>query len=169
MADKAITFRENVRPDDVTRVRELAQSTGFFSESETDIAVELVETRLKEGVSSGYHFLFADLPDGLTAGYTCFGEIPCTVGSYDLYWIIVHRDHKSAGIGRQLMARTETIVKNMGGRGLYAETAGRSQYLPTRIFYQKIGYQTVATLKDFYTPGEDKVVFCKKLDSTPPG
>lgn len=168
MANEAITFREDVRPADVARVREIAQSTGFFNKSEVDIAVELVETRLKEGPASGYRFLFADLPDGSTVGYTCFGEIPCTVGSYDLYWIIVHRDYKSAGIGRQLMSRTEAVVKGLGGRGLYAETAGRDQYLPTRAFYQKIGYETVAIMKDFYTPGDDKVVFFKKLDSTTP-
>jgi GNAT superfamily N-acetyltransferase len=168
MSHVSFTFREEVRAGDPARVREIAESTGFFSAAEVDIAVELIEARLAKGPASGYHFLFADDPAGVALGYTCYGEIACTVGSYDLYWIIVHRDCRSRGLGRQLMARTEELVTGLGGRGLYVETAGRHQYHPTRSFYLKNGYAVIATLKDFYSPGDDKVIFHKKLGAAAP-
>lgn len=161
MSADSIAFRCEARPSDVEHVRKIAESTGFFTEAEVGIAVELVEERLSKGLSCGYRFLFADAYDGIPIGYTCFGEIPCTIGSFDLYWIIVHHAHRSRGLGRRLMVRTERMVAELGGRGLYAETSGREQYQPTRLFYLKNGYKIIATLKDFYSPGDDKVVFFK--------
>jgi ribosomal protein S18 acetylase RimI-like enzyme len=40
----------------------------------------------------------------------------------------------------------------------------------TRRFYQKIGYERCATLADFYSDGDDMVVFRKRLQAAkPPG
>jgi ribosomal protein S18 acetylase RimI-like enzyme len=46
---------------------------------------------------------------------------------------------------------------------MYAETSGRPQYEPTRAFYERMGYQVAARLKDFYAPGDDKVIFARRL------
>ena len=46
------------------------------------------DERLEKGAASGYEFVIAE-DDSSMVGYACFGEIPCTVGSYDLYWIVV--------------------------------------------------------------------------------
>ena len=160
-------FRENVLATDVEQIRKAAESTGFFTAAELDVAVELVEERLAKGLDSGYHFLFADNPAGSLLGYTCFGEIPCTIGSYDLYWIVVHKNSQAMGLGHMLMRQTETTVAKLGGRGIYAETSGRSQYAPTRSFYLKNNYTVIATFKDFYAPGDDKIVFFKPLKLLP--
>ena len=72
-----ITFRYEVSPDDCRTVREIVASTGFFSQEELDVAVELVEQRLAEGPASGYHFVFAER-DGQVLGYTCYGPIALT-------------------------------------------------------------------------------------------
>ena len=70
-------FREEVRPEDRQAVGRLVRATGFFSEEEIGIAVELVEERLARGDASGYFFLFAEEGDRLL-GYACFGPIPGT-------------------------------------------------------------------------------------------
>ena len=103
-----LIFRENVLPGDNSVVRAIVASSGFFHDHEIEVAVELVEERLHKGLKSGYLFLFADQGDR-TVGYSCYGEIACTEGSYDLYWIAVHNDCRNQGIGKVLLQKTETV------------------------------------------------------------
>ena len=93
-----VVFREAVHPSDPDVVRAIVSSTGFFSDAEVDVAVELADERLSRGLASGYHFVFADRGED-TVGYACYGEIPCTVGSYDLYWIAVLPAEHGHGVG----------------------------------------------------------------------
>ena len=155
-------FRRRVRPDDTEAVRGIVESSGFFSDAEVAIAVELVAERLDKGPASGYNFLFAE-SGGAVVGYACFGPIPATRFSYDLYWIAVRDEHRGAGLGRLLLERSEKIIAAMGGRRVYAETAGRAQYASTRAFYVACGYVEEAILDDFYAPGDAKHFFVKTL------
>jgi len=50
-----------------------------------------------------------------------------------------------------------------GAQYVYLDTAGREAYLPTQAFYRRCGYQTIAQLKDYYAPGDDKLIMMKKL------
>jgi hypothetical protein len=43
------------------------------------------------------------------------------------------------------------------------DTSGNDAYIPTRGFYNRLGYREAARLADFYAPGDDKVVFAKNL------
>jgi len=163
-ARAGIVLREQVVEEDAEAVRRIVQSTGFFSDAEVAVAVELVQERLSRGAASGYHFLLAE-QDGRGVGYTCFGPIACTVGSFDLYWIAVHAAHRRRGLGRLLIARTESAVAASGGRRVYVETSSRPLYEPTRAFYLRCGYEPAAVLKDFYSPGDDKIIYVKALSS----
>jgi ribosomal protein S18 acetylase RimI-like enzyme len=157
-------FRAEVRATDVAAVAEITRSTGFFNPEELAIAVELVEERLSAGLASGYLFLFAeDAERERVLGYTCFGPIAGTEGSFDLYWIATHRDAQRRGVGRLLLAETERRVREAGGRRLYVETSGRALYAPTQAFYAGAGYAREAELADFYAPGDAKVFYVKPL------
>jgi GNAT superfamily N-acetyltransferase len=157
-----IELRYDVRPDDRQSVRRLVESTGVFSPVEVDVAVELVEERLAEGPKSGYEFVFAE-ERGRTLGYTCYGPIALTAASFDLYWIAVDKAMHGRKIGRLLLERTEELVRQAGGRQLYIETSNRHHYSATRGFYLRCGYRQEALLKDFYAPGDDKVIYVKEL------
>lgn len=157
-----LTFRQEVLQSDAQHVRELTTSTGFFMDAEIDVAVELVEERLSKGESSGYYFVFAE-QGGRVVGYTCFGPIPCTMASFDLYWIAVHDSCRGQGIGKALMRKSEELIAAMGGTRVYIETSFRAQYVPTRQFYFACGYQEAAVLADFYAPGDGKVIYLKVL------
>ncbi|MCA9263400.1 MAG: GNAT family N-acetyltransferase [Planctomycetales bacterium] len=162
MTSRPVTLRAAVTPADLGAVRAIVEATGFFREDEIDIAVELVECRLDKGPASGYDFLFAE-SDNLVVGYACFGPIPCTLGSYDLYWIAVSPTCQRDGVGRRLLFEVESQVACAGGRCIYIETSGRPQYAPTREFYQTCGYAVAAVLPDFYDDGDDKVIWHKTL------
>ncbi len=66
-----LTFREDPRPTDVRRVRDILATSDFFAKDETDVAMELVEERLLKGVTSRYYFscsprkgmLFSGMPE----------------------------------------------------------------------------------------------------------
>ena len=138
----------------------MVKASGFFYDEEVEVAVELVEERLAKGDRSGYYFLFAER-NGKVVGYTCFGPIPCTKSSYDLYWIVVHNDYRNKGLGKKLLQKSEDIIARRGGTRIYAETSSRAQYDPTRAFYQKAGYREEAVIRDFYAPGDSKVIYVK--------
>jgi ribosomal protein S18 acetylase RimI-like enzyme len=157
-----IAYREDTRPSDEAAVAELVASTGFFSDCEVELAVELVRERNLRGPASGYHFLIAEL-DGEVAAYACFGKIDCTASSYDLFWIATRAARQGRGLGKRLLARTEELILARGGRRVYAETSSRGQYAPTRRFYERCGYRLAATIDDFYAEGDGKVVYEKIL------
>jgi len=153
-----LIFRYEPTMKDIDNVRDIITSTNFFQDHEIPVAVELVEERLEKGLESGYHFIFASIV-GKTIAYACYGEIPCTKGSYDLYWIVTHNDYRGKGIGKALMAEVEKQIMGSGGRVIYIETSSKPQYKPTRLFYENYGCVTEAVLKDFYDYGDDKIIY----------
>jgi ribosomal protein S18 acetylase RimI-like enzyme len=156
------TWREEPQPSDMKRIREIVVSSGFFSDAEIEVAVELVQERLNKGIESSYFFLFVE-KDRNVAGYSCFGPIPCTEESYDIYWIAVQEELRRSGLGAEILKRVEDRIKEMGGKRIYVETSSREQYRPTRSFYSRCGYQKEATLKNFYSSGDDKVIYLRVL------
>lgn len=159
----SITYRYRVAPADRQRVREIVQSTGFFSTDEIDVAVELVDECLTNGpAASGYWFVFAE-QDGKTLGYACYGPIAATACSYDLFWIAVDDACRGQGLGRKLMNESERLILASGGHRVYVETSSRPQYLPTRAFYERCGYQQDAFLEEFYAPGDGKIILVKAI------
>ncbi|MBK7104017.1 MAG: GNAT family N-acetyltransferase [Ignavibacteriae bacterium] len=153
-------IRDFVKKEDPANIREIVSSTGFFSDDEVNIAVELIEERLQKGIESGYHFLFLEI-DEKTVGYSCFGPIPATKFSFDLYWIAVHKDYQNFGLGKILLTESENAISNLGGNRIYVETSGREQYISTRKFYLSCDYNEEAVLKDFYAPDDAKYLYLK--------
>jgi GNAT superfamily N-acetyltransferase len=156
-------FRTEPRSEDVAAIREIVVSTGFFYSHEVDVAVELVESRIREGEASGYYFLFTEDAGGRTIGYACYGPVPCTIGSFDLYWIAVHQECRGGGLGRALLAAVEKRVVAMRGRRVYIETSSRPLYEPTRAFYRRCGYIEEARLVDFYDQADDKIIYSRNV------
>ena len=155
-------LRHTVRATDPDAVRRIVASTNFFRPDEIVIAGELVDERLIKGESSGYYFVFAEL-DNSVVGYACYGPIPCTLGSYDLYWIAVSKDIQAKGVGSALMRYVEHDVLKRNGRLLLIETTSMPHSELTRKFYRKQGYAIAGTIKDFYADGDDKVIYRKRL------
>ena len=163
LSTPSIDFRHNASPGDLEVVRRIVSATRFFRDDEVAIAVELVDERLAKGTASGYHFVFAEL-DGVTAGYACYGPIACTLWSYDLFWIAVDPAYQRHGLGRKLVAESERLIREAGGRRVYLETSGKEQYAPTRGFYERCGYALGAELTEFYGPGDSKLIYVKALE-----
>jgi ribosomal protein S18 acetylase RimI-like enzyme len=166
---KGLAFRYEVLPRDVDGVRSLVARTGFFRDDEIAVAAELVTERLSRGPESGYYFVMAEEGGRLT-GYVCYGPIPCTISSFDLYWIAVDPGLQGRGLGKALLDEAERLIREMGGDRVYVETSSRDQYESTRLFYERCGYVIASVLDDFYAPGDSRATYLKRLseDGNPP-
>ncbi len=158
----SVAIRTHVLPTDPGSVEGIVNSSGFFRPDEVPVAVELINEGLEKGKDSGYEFVFVDV-EGRTAAYACFGSIPCTLYSYDLYWIATHEDFRGMGLGKIVLWEVEKAVAALGGKAVYIETSCLPKYEPTRAFYLKNDYIEKARFDDFYNDGDDKVVYVKRL------
>jgi ribosomal protein S18 acetylase RimI-like enzyme len=160
----ADVFRHEPRPEDLGAVRALVLATAVFKPEEVTVAVELVQERLARGPESGYEFIFRSRQDGpdhphVLAGYACYGRIPCTRASWDLYWIAVDPAWQGHGLGRRLLREVMAAVRAAGGERIFAETSSTPAYGGTRRFYLATGFVERARFEHFYDRGDDKVVY----------
>ena len=142
------------------RLETLVRDTGLFREAEVRTAVELLDEAL-DG-DDDYRFLGAFDGHELV-GYACFGPTPDTLGTFDLYWIVVDRKRQGTGIGTQLVTAVEKALSLVGCRLIVVETSSRAEYDPTRKFYEARGYTSTATIPGYYAPGDDLVIYIKDL------
>ena len=157
-----IAFRAEPLEKDRADIRALLESSGFFRPREIDVAIELIDDRLAKGSASEYLFLFAEAGDQI-AGYVCYGPVTMTEGRFELYWIAVDGSRRGQGIGKLLLGRAETHIRELGGQYVYSETSSRALYRSTREFYRKQGYREVAKVPLFYADDDDKVILMKTL------
>jgi ribosomal protein S18 acetylase RimI-like enzyme len=134
--------------------------TGFFRPDEIDIARELIDSGIAEGPKGHYQSFVARVNDQ-TVGWVCWGPTPCTLGTFDIYWIGVASNMQGRGIGRTLTAFAEKSIAEQGGQLFVVETSSRETYTPTRGFYVAQGYREAGRIPDFYGPGDDRVIFIK--------
>ncbi|OIP01064.1 MAG: hypothetical protein AUJ98_05880 [Bacteroidetes bacterium CG2_30_33_31] len=154
-----MNYRKRLLKSDVQSIKEILKSTNFFYDDEVELTGELAEENLNKGEKeSGYSFIMVE-NDNEPIAFACFGKTPCTIDSFDLYWIAVHQKQKGKGVGKMLMKQVEEEILASKGRKIWIETAGRALYHPTRMFYENYGCKKIAVLPDFYADGDDKVVY----------
>ncbi len=148
---------------DGATINRITAETGVFSQEEVACVSEIWREYIEKGpqVSEYYFIVFKD--DRGVNGYACYGPHSLTQGTYDLYWVAVDPHAKRNGVGRALMAEVEKEVVKLGGRLLIVETSGLEKYAATRAFYEGIGYIKEATIRDFYAPGDDLVIYTHVL------
>jgi ribosomal protein S18 acetylase RimI-like enzyme len=172
-----------LQPRHRIQLEEIVRATGVFSEAEVAVALEVFDDAQTATMDNGqwtigenpfsivhsplsrladYEFIGAFDGDDLF-GYACFGPTPATDRTYDLYWIAVHPEAQRAGAGAALMTEVERQLSERRARLVVIETSSRADYEPTRRFYHKRGYDEVARVRDFYAPGDDRVVLSKRL------
>jgi D-alanine-D-alanine ligase len=154
---------EGISKSDRKQIEGILRSTDFFYEFEIETALEIADETLAEGMEkTGYYWLKAVDEDGLVA-FANFGMNEFSTHSWELYWIAVHHSSRHKKLGSALLKAVEDKVRELGGKILWIETAGRPLYAPTEEFYRKNGYELAASLKDFYSPGDPKQIYVKVL------
>lgn len=158
-----------IRPavaDDLDRIKEIAVAADMFSAEDADFFDEMVHGAL-DGNLEGHQWLVVETSDGAVIGAAQFAPEPFADRMWNLYFIAVDPAFQASGIGSALMAHVEADLSNRGqehARTLVVETSSTDQYARTRTFYANIGYNEEARIREFYGPGDHKVVFWKQLN-----
>lgn len=153
---------------DRSGVFRILENAGNFTPEEVGIALELIDEWLELGEHSGYltYVLESQSEEGSEMlGYACFGPTPLTESTYDLYWIAVDKSKHRGGVGKRLLKFAEEEIARRGGQMLLVETSSQETYGGTVQFYEKTGYVLVGKIKEYYKPGDDKLIFVKKLSA----
>ena len=67
------------------------------------------------------------------------------------------------GLRSLLLGHVEKDIRAQEGRLLLIETSTLPHYEPTRRFYERYGYARECVIRDYYSEGDDKVVFSKHV------
>jgi len=152
-------------PDDTTPLKQLTAATGFFKPHEIDTLQEVLDDYHADNASTG-HVCRTNEQDGELLGFVYFAPAPMTLGTWELWWIVVKPNAQARGLGSEMLRYAEEEVRRRQGRVLFVETSSQSLYDPTRRFYVKHGYEEHAVLKDYYAAGDSMVVFRKGMETS---
>jgi ribosomal protein S18 acetylase RimI-like enzyme len=162
-------------PPDRDPIERLLRSDGTFHEDELTVAMELVDDALKRPdvdyrviVAVDVYVGGASAPpnpeDERVLGYVCYGPTPMTQSTWDLYWVATDRLARGRGVATRLVASMEAEVHRLGGRRVRIETSQLEAYGSARSLYARLAYHEAGRIPDFYRPGDDLIILCKRLD-----
>ena len=155
-------IRRLTPPDRGDLVRLLSES-GTFNDEEIRVALEVIDDAIADP-GKDYHVLVAEDGRGRVMSYVCFGPTPMTESAYDLYWIATHPDARGQGLASRLLRTMEAELTASRSCTVRIETSQLESYGAARLFYERAGYAEVGRIPDFYKPGDDLVIFAKRLE-----
>jgi ribosomal protein S18 acetylase RimI-like enzyme len=147
---------------DIPHLLKLTEGTGVFKPLEVQALNEVLVDYFASNQANGHVAVTFEQKEDIL-GYTYYAPAAMTDRTWYLYWIAVTRNTQAKGIGGKLLRHAEGDIQRRGGRVLFIETSSLPHYEPTRRFYLKEGYEVSATLRDYYTDGDDMVVFRKRI------
>jgi ribosomal protein S18 acetylase RimI-like enzyme len=152
-----------ITPEDTDTLTSLANGTGVFKPHEIVALREVLDDYHAMNQADGHRAHLMLDEQSRVLGFVYFAPIAMTDNTWDIWWIAVDKQLQGRGVGRQLLTCVEDEVRSQKGRLLLIETSSLPNYEPTRQFYLKHGYVACATIPDFYTTGDAKVIFWKRL------
>lgn len=84
-------------------------------------------------------------------------------GTWNMLALAISPDLHGRGMGTALVEAAERHLKRKGQRILIVDTSSTDDFALTRKFYAKNGYEEEARIRDFWSAGDDKVIFRKAL------
>jgi ribosomal protein S18 acetylase RimI-like enzyme len=152
------------RVDDRAGIEEAIRSDATFKADEIAVALELID----KGIAGDPDYRVRVVLDGgeegaPVRGYICFGRTPMTKSTWDLYWVVVHEVARGRGLAAGLVRAMEEEIRARGGGHVRVETSISDGYGSARGLYEKLGYPLAATFADFYAPGDDLLVYYKRV------
>ena len=155
-----------IRPitiDDRSKVMELAEASGLFKPDELSAVGEVFDACLAGENGPDQHWIAFDQHELLAVAYYAPEQMSDRV--WNLYFIAVRPDQKGKGLGKQIVRYVEESLAARGERLLIVETSGLESFEDTRAFYRSCGFEQVGSIRDYYGPGDAKVIFLKDVAS----
>lgn len=150
---------------DQAAVADLAVINNMFAVDELEGLTDAFSSALS-GELDGHQWFVATTQGGEVVAAAYLAPEPFADRLWNLYFIAVHPSQHGAGIGTALLKHLENLLRDTGvteARVLIVETSSTAQYEATRAFYGARGFDREAQIREFYGPGDHKVVFWKSL------
>ena len=145
--------------NDASAVDRLSHETGLADGDEHQDTLEPMDDE--------HTWIVLENESDAVIGAAYFGPQGHSDRVWNLYFLAVDPRLQGGGTGSALVAWAEANLRDRGegvAKLLLIETSGVESFAPTRAFYLKLGYVEEARVREFYGPGDDKVVFWKMLN-----
>lgn len=155
-----------IRPitqDDAATVIALAVASELYPADETEVLDKMLADYFGGKMSEGHRCIIDEESEALGVAY--YAPAPATDRTWYLTMIAVRLDYQGQGRGGALLRYVEDSLQANGQRVLLVETSGLPDYERTRKFYAKCGYDEEARVRDFWSVGDDMVLFRKVLNA----
>jgi GNAT superfamily N-acetyltransferase len=147
--------------NDASAVDRLSHQTGLADGDEHQDTLEPMDDE--------HTWIVLENDSNAVIGAAYFGPEGHSDRVWNLYFLAVDQRHQGGGTGSAIVAWVEANLRDRGedvAKLLLIETSGVESFAPTRAFYLKLGYAEEARVREYYGPGDDKVVFWKMLNPT---
>ena len=159
----AVTLGDTLRtftPSDGSAVVDLVVAAGMFSPEEAGFLAD----GAFEATDDGATCFVDDAADGQgLASVLFYRPEDAADRAYDLTMIAVRPDLQGGGRGAALVRHAEDDLRDRNQRLLVVRTSGTEQYDGTRAFYRRLGYVEASRVMDYWSDGDDLIVFTKRL------
>ena len=147
--------------DDIPSLLSLSEATGLFPPEHLDVLRNMLSEFFQAG-DSQERFWLTDEEDGTKGIVYCEPEL-MTNETWNLRLIAVSPELQRRGRGAALLAHTEKLLADRGGRLLIVDTSGTKNFETVREFYRRCGYIEATRIPDFFDTDDDKITFTKSL------
>ena len=152
-------------PEDTDAIIGIAVDTNMFAEEDTGILRDMLSNHPTVDHGDNSKIIILE-EDGEVIGVAYYEPAPATDRAWYLTMIAVHPEKQADGRGTLLMQNVEDALIAAGQRMLLVNTSGTPDYDRTRSFYLRCGYEQVAHIRDYWSAGDDLIVFCKILHAS---
>lgn len=153
-----------VIPEDLEAIITLVVAAEMFPPHEAEVLRQVLADYFSGHTDEGDMWVTDKEVDKLR-GVAYYGPALMADRTWYLYMIAVQPESQGRGYGTALLQYVENTLRTNSQRLLLVETSGLPKYERSRAFYGKCGYEEEARIRDFYTVGDDKIVFRKVLNA----
>ena len=152
---------------DTDQIERLALDNHMFQPDEMGDFREMLAGYL-DGSMEGHRWLVAESPErpGTVVGGAYVAPEPFADRMWNLYFLATAPDAHGSGAGTALIEQVEADLRSAGpdvARTLIVDTSSTDDYADSRAFYARRGFVEEARIRDYYGPGDHRVVFWKSL------
>lgn len=150
----------NIRPlgrEDLPALKAVVDRTGLFP---SDLLDQMAASALSDPEGPDI-WLTGHLSTPVALAYVAPEKM--AEGVWNLLLIAVDPTVQGRGHGSAMLDHIEGLLARRGQRMLIVETSGLPEFSGTRAFYAARGYGKEGRIRDYYQPGDDKVIYRKGL------
>jgi ribosomal protein S18 acetylase RimI-like enzyme len=144
---------------DARAILDIVEESGQFDSD----GLAHVQDTLKQHLAGNGEGIWLTADDGEPVGVAYCAPEPVAAGTWNLLMLWTRSDRHGKGHGASLVQQVEHELQSRAARLLIVETSGLPAFAPARSFYAKCGFVHEASIKNFFSAGDDKLVFTKSL------